>query len=291
MKYWFAMDRNSPNISHERRDFLCNLLKGAALLLFHGCSSPVNQTCRYLAPGALPSPRPSAGNRLSTPEPAQPNTCAVHEVAPMETVPRLAQMYGVPERELMAVNKLKPGEALKPGQKLIIPHPSQYKNIVPVFKNNRWEYIIVHHTAGKKGKALLVDRIHRERGFEEGLGYHFLIDNGSLGKGNGQVEVAPRWIRQEQGAHCKASHMNERAIGIGLVGNFNDRKPSAAQMNTLIQLVALLGSHYEIPTSKVVGHRMVPGAKTDCPGNLFPWQGFQLSLKKVMPPSSMLAKS
>lgn len=285
-----SMD-NSHNISHERRHFLLHLLKGSALLLLHGCSSRLIQTCRYIPPGILPNSQPSAGKTLSSQAPCQPESRTVHEVAPMETVPRLAQMYGVPEQELMTVNKLKPGEALRPGQKLIIPHPSQYKNIVPVFKNNRWEYIIVHHTAGKVGKALLVDRIHRERGFEEGLGYHFLIDNGSLGKGNGQVEVAPRWIRQEQGAHCKASHMNERAIGIGLVGNFNDRKPSAAQMNTLIQLVGLLGNRYDIAASNVLGHRMVPGAKTDCPGNLFPWRGFQLSLKKVMPTSSMLARS
>jgi len=285
------MDLSSFIVSHERRQFLLHMLKGTALLLLQGCSGRLNGTCHYIPPESQAGRRPHAGNSASSQLNPQPETCTVHEVAPMETLPRLAQMYGVPEQELIKANELKPGEALKPGQKLIIPHPSQYKNIVPVYKNDRWEYIIVHHTAGKVGKALLVDRIHRERGFEEGLGYHFLIDNGSLGKGNGQVEVAPRWIQQEQGAHCKACHMNERSIGIGLVGNFNDRKPSVAQMNTLIQLAALLGTHYEIPVSNVLAHRMVPGAKTDCPGNLFPWRRFQVSLKKVMPPSSMLARS
>jgi N-acetylmuramoyl-L-alanine amidase len=132
------------------------------------------------------------------------------------------------------------------------------------------------------GKALLVDQLHRDRGFEEGLSYHFLIDNGSLGKGNGQLEVAPRWLKQEQGAHCKAFQMNSKSIGIGLVGHFNEQKPSPAQMHTLIQLVAQLCSYYELSSSDVIPHRLVPGARTDCPGNLFPWKSFQLSLKSPL---------
>lgn len=285
------MDRSSPAGKNDRRQFLFHMLKGTALLLLQGCSGLANRTLDYLPPHAhLPSRRAiETAAAVQTDLPKE--TCVTHEVAPMETVPRLAQMYGVTERELTEANRLKPGEALQPGQKLIIPHPARYKNIVPVYENDRWQYIVIHHTAGKTGKALLVDRIHRERGFDEGLGYHFLVDNGSLGKGDGQLEAAPRWIRQDEGAHCKASNMNVRSIGIGLVGNFNDQKPSAAQMNTLIQLVALLAIHYQIPACNVLGHCMVPGAKTDCPGHRFPWQRFQLSLQQVMPASSMLARS
>jgi N-acetyl-anhydromuramyl-L-alanine amidase AmpD len=198
----------------------------------------------------------------------------------MENIPRLAQTYGVSEDEICRANGLKPGEALCPGRKLAIPQPKQYKNIVPVYRNSNWKYIIVHHTAGENGKALLVDQMHRERGFEEGLGYHFLIDNGTLGKGNGQLEVAPRWIKQEEGAHCKASGMNQVGIGIGLVGNFNDGLPSRAQLHTLTLLVSTLVAYYHIPKSNILGHRQVPGARTDCPGTRFPWQTFEAGIKR-----------
>lgn len=285
------MDLFELSIGCDRRRFLAHIVKGAALLLVQGCSGL--STLHLASLSANPPPTSPANSPCSGPAPAKQQTAkgsaapgaekiVTHEVAPMETIPRLARMYGVPEEQLTRANGLKPGEALIPGQRLLIPHPSQYKNIVPVYRNDRWQYILVHHTAGTVGKALLVDRIHRERGFEEGLGYHFLIDNGSLGKGNGQVEVAPRWIRQEQGAHCRASDMNHKSIGIGLVGNFNNKKPAAAQLHTLTQLAGMLGAYYEIPVANVLPHRLVPGAKTDCPGNLFPWRKFQLSLKKAM---------
>jgi len=259
------------------------VVKGTALLLVQGCSGLAPQTFQYItADPACPnrSPQSTQTSKAAVSSPAK--QVVTHEVAPMETVSRLAQMYGVPEGQILRANGLKSGDPLEAGQKLLIPYPSRYKNIVPVFKNDRWRYILVHHTAGTVGKALLVDRIHRERGFEEGLGYHFIIDNGSLDKGNGQVEVAPRWLAQEQGAHCKASNMNDKSIGISLVGNFNIKKPSAAQLHTLTRLVGMLGSYYEIPVSNVIPHRLVPGARTDCPGNLFPWEPFQLSLKQVM---------
>lgn len=268
---------------YDRRGFLQQLAQGAVLLILQGCAEMTRPAC---PPAVLnvhddvipPIKQPSALAKATSKN----ANLVVHEVAPFETIPRLAQTYGVPEEALCKVNRLKPGEALAPGRQLLIPHPSRYRNIVPVFPNRRWEYVIVHHTAGEVGKALSVDQFHRERGFEQGLGYHFLVDNGSLGKGNGQLEVAPRWIKQEQGAHCKASNMNNNGIGIGLVGNFNDRPPSKAQMHTLMTLVVLLGGYYKIGPCHVLGHRQVPEAKTDCPGNLFPWNNFKLGLTKIM---------
>lgn len=276
------MSSDNLYIDNQRRKFLSHLFKGAALLLFQGCSGYATQTCRYIPAMSKPTGQCTTKAKIAEKGQTKAKEIAIHEVAPMETIPRLAQMYGIPEEQLARANGLQPGETLQPGQKLVIPHPTRYKNIVPVYENDQWQYILVHHTAGKVGKALLVDRVHRDRGFEEGLGYHFLIDNGSLGKGNGQVEVAPRWIRQEPGAHCKASNMNVKSIGIGLVGNFNNCRPSAHQMDTLVQLVSLLGEYYAIPPVNVLPHRLVPGAHTDCPGNLFPWKRFQLSLRKAM---------
>jgi N-acetyl-anhydromuramyl-L-alanine amidase AmpD len=141
---------------------------------------------------------------------------------------------------------------------------------------------VIHHTATEVGNAMTIDHIHYRRGFGDGLGYHFLIDNGTLGRINGQIEVGPRWIRQEDGAHAKASRMNEKAIGISLVGNFSEqRRVSEAQLNSLVFLVNALRKHYGIPLDHIIGHRDVPGANTECPGNYFPRNEFKRRLTQT----------
>ncbi|MBN2582763.1 MAG: N-acetylmuramoyl-L-alanine amidase [Planctomycetes bacterium] len=139
---------------------------------------------------------------------------------------------------------------------------------VPPVSEEKWRYIIVHHSATRQGDAELFDRMHRERGWDE-LGYHFVIGNGTL-SGNGQVEIGSRWEKQKYGAHCKVrNHPEYNRIGIGicLVGNFNEGKPSEAQMESLAQLTRWLMYRYKIPKSRVLGHGMLKA--TDCPGKKF----------------------
>ncbi|MBI5411177.1 MAG: N-acetylmuramoyl-L-alanine amidase, partial [Nitrospirae bacterium] len=133
----------------------------------------------------------------------------------------------------------------------------------------------IHHSATELGNAQRLNRSHRRRGFSNGLGYHFVIDNGTLGKRDGQIEIGPRWSRQQDGAHCNVGGMNEHGIGICLVGDFTTRPPSPAQLESLAYLVDQLGEYYRIPHSHVLRHRDVPGKHTACPGEAFPWQEFQ----------------
>jgi N-acetylmuramoyl-L-alanine amidase len=216
-------------------------------------------------------------NTLSNPGAPQTIT---HEVAPMESIWRLAKMYEVSEKDIYAANRLKPGDPIQIGQKLVIPNAKALRNVVPLYANTNWKYVVVHHTATEIGKATLIHNSHHDRGFWYGLGYDFLIDNGTLGKGDGQIEVSPRWIKQQEGAHCKADGMNSKGIGVALVGNFNVEQPTSAQIKSLVYLTTTLCKYYRIPASRVVGHRDVPGAKTDCPGRNFPWGPFvrQLNL-------------
>ncbi len=123
-----------------------------------------------------------------------------------------------------------------------------------------------------------LNNIHNKRGFA-GLGYHFVIDNGTYGKKNGQIEVAPRWIKQQDGAHCRANNMNSRGIGICLVGNFSREKVSSEQLASLVYLVNTLKRYYNIPYRNILGHRQVPGARTECPGNYFPWREFKRQIQ------------
>jgi N-acetyl-anhydromuramyl-L-alanine amidase AmpD len=180
-------------------------------------------------------------------------------------------MYDVPANKICAANGIGANEPIHIGQKLIIPNARMMRHVIPLYSETRWKHIIIHHTASDLGTAMVINRVHEDRGFWQGIGYHFLIDNGTLGKGDGQIEVSPRWIKQLVGAHCKAGNMNETGIGIALVGNFNDELPTRSQMESLTYLLRMLSGHYRISSINVMGHRDVPGAATDCPGKRFPW--------------------
>lgn len=201
-----------------------------------------------------------------------------HEVGPGETLWRIAKMYGVDMNVLMRANNLSDASKLNNGQKILIPQTLGPRPVIPLYPNNRWQYIIIHHTATDEGNARSINAQHQKRGFWNGLGYHFLIDNGTGGKMEGQVEVSPRWIKQQVGAHTKASGMNEKGIGIALVGNYSETHLSAKMFDTLVYLVRTLQTFYRIPSSNVFGHRDVPGASTECPGRLFPWREFKQRL-------------
>lgn len=136
----------------------------------------------------------------------------------------------------------------------------------------KWAAIIVHHSATRTGNAAIFDKKHREENHWEGVGYDFVIGNGT-DSGDGQVEVTFRWRGQLTGAHCKTPNnwANENGIGICLVGNFEYTTPTARQMQSLLKLVRFLQNRYRIPKSRVYGHGNTPGARvTDCPGSRFP---------------------
>ena len=141
----------------------------------------------------------------------------------------------------------------------------------PSYLEKRWLAIVIHHSATENGNATIFDRIHKDNNWD-GVGYDFVIGNGT-DSGNGQVEVTFRWRQQKTGAHCKTPNnwANENAVGICLVGDFNQTAPTEQQMQSLVKLVRFMQQRYSIPTSKIYGHNTTPGARpTDCPGSRFP---------------------
>ncbi len=136
-----------------------------------------------------------------------------------------------------------------------------------------WTAIVVHHSATQNGNAAIFDKMHREQNGWEGIGYDFVIGNGT-DSGDGEVEVTFRWRKQIPGAHCggtPGNWANEDGIGICLVGNFDYTTPTARQMQALATLIGFLQNRYRIPTSRTYGHKSTPGARvTDCPGTRFP---------------------
>jgi len=133
-----------------------------------------------------------------------------------------------------------------------------------------WRFIILHHSATDHGSAGVFDRLHRSHGWDE-LGYHFVIGNGTE-SGNGVVEVGSRWPKQKHGAHCKVSghpEYNDVGIGVCLVGNFDNYRPTGAQVASCIRVVQFLKDRYGVPESRIYGHGQLK--PTHCPGALFPY--------------------
>ena len=150
----------------------------------------------------------------------------------------------------------------------------------------RWTTIVIHHSATERGGAKSFDRYHRKRGWDE-LGYHFVIGNGT-DTPDGYVEVGPRWHKQKHGAHCKTpdNYFNEHGIGICLVGNFNETRPTRRQLASLARLVRFLSHQCGISPSQVTTHSSVTH-KTQCPGRNFPLAALRRSLSRSATASSL----
>ncbi len=140
-------------------------------------------------------------------------------------------------------------------------------------EENRWKYVVLHHSATAKGNADNFDRYHRDKKkWEHGLAYHFVIGNGS-GSGNGEIEVGDRWKKQIHGAHTANMDLNRISIGICLVGNFElDNEPTNNQLESLASLVSYFSQKYHIPKSRIVRHSQVLQKGTACPGKNFPYK-------------------
>ena len=85
-----------------------------------------------------------------------------------------------------------------------------------------------------------------------------------------KVEVGSRWRKQKWGAHCKTpdNAYNDYGIGICVVGEYSNKLPSTAQLQSLRRLVTFLCDRYNIDPANVIGHRDAPGTRTECPGDV-----------------------
>ena len=141
----------------------------------------------------------------------------------------------------------------------------------PSAAERRWKYIVIHHSDDHEGSCEKYDRVHRDKGWENGCGYHFVIGNGTQTR-DGQVETGPRWERQIQGAHAKTAdnRYNEEGVGIVLVGDFEKGgRPTGRQYDSLVQLTRWLMARYGISSDRVLRHSDCKS--TACPGKNFPW--------------------
>ena len=145
-----------------------------------------------------------------------------------------------------------------------------------LFWESRWDYIVVHHSAGSYGDIKSLQRVHRERQANDpidAIPYHYIIGNGN-GLGMGEVASDWRQLYDIWGAHVSANNMdrNFRGIGICMIGNFEIDTVPPEQYQALVKLTKKLMRKYDIPVENVSGHGKVDGESTKCPGRNFPLQ-------------------
>jgi len=142
----------------------------------------------------------------------------------------------------------------------------------PLTAERNWIYVVLHHTGTESGNVESIDASHRQRKDSLGnpwlgIGYHFLIGNGS-GMDDGAVEATFRWNQQIHGAHSGSVVHNANGIGVCLVGNFQEQPPTDRQRKAVTELVTQLSDRYDIPARLVIGHDTIK--PTLCPGRHFP---------------------
>lgn len=253
----------------RKNEFLSILVFMFLALIFSSCAQ---------RPPVMPPHPVERVHRV--PEPPIIRQDVYHEVAPGETIWRISKTYDVTADSILEANSIRDASRIEAGQVLLIPRACPRKTVIPLFNTTRWEYIVIHHSATSFGNSFFFDKVHNVRGFNRGIGYNFVINNGTRNKKDGEIEVTPRWIKQIDGAHCKAFGMNRKGIGVVLVGDFTYESPTEAQLDSLIRLVNILRQYYDIPIENIMGHGQVPGAATECPGRMFPWNYFLTRLEQ-----------
>ncbi|MFT3869520.1 MAG: peptidoglycan recognition family protein [Nibricoccus sp.] len=148
----------------------------------------------------------------------------------------------------------------------------------------QWKMIICHHSADESGNAAKYDIGHRQRGMVNGLAYHFVIGNGK-DSGDGEIEIGMRWTKQLLGGHVRDKlGLNEIAIGICLVGNFENHKPTEKQVAALKELLLYLRDEVAFVPLEFKIHCEVDPGHTECPGKYFPTEEMRSLFIPALPP-------
>lgn len=124
------------------------------------------------------------------------------------------------------------------------------------------KYLVIHTAAydGEHDDLEDIIRWHKERGFRT-IGYHYYIrKDGQIRKGRDNDRI---------GAHCRASGMNYKSLGICFEGHHDKEEWTVSQKESFRVLCTTLMERHNIPKERIIGHREAyeqdPPPKT-CPG-------------------------
>ena len=125
-----------------------------------------------------------------------------------------------------------------------------------------WTHIIIHHTFSRDHPVKYdwdnIIKYHLSLGWDD-VGYHFGIE---------MLHHFPFVMRGRsvhmQGAHCLG--MNDKALGIAIVGNYDEKEPCNAIYDTTAKLCCALMNKYKT-IKRIEPHSKY--SKKTCPGKLF----------------------
>jgi hypothetical protein len=142
-----------------------------------------------------------------------------------------------------------PSSALGVPQRITLHHSG-----AGIYRRTDWQEV--------KESLRAIQRHHQEKRGWTDIAYHLIIDPaGRLWEGRPLVH---------QGAHAGSSRLNERNVGILLLGNFNLQEPTTEQLAVLRDLLESLRRACGVPFSRVYGHKEIREAgglaTTECPG-------------------------
>ncbi|XP_071102540.1 peptidoglycan-recognition protein SC1a-like [Haliotis cracherodii] len=127
------------------------------------------------------------------------------------------------------------------------------------------KYVFVHHgatapcynEAACKAEVLSYQKYHMDTHGWPDIGYSFVVGE------DGHAYEARGW--DTIGAHTYG--YNSVGLGICVIGNFMERLPNQAALNTLKQLINCGVSNGKISSTYILrGHRDMPDNQTACPG-------------------------
>ncbi|MHC4990151.1 MAG: peptidoglycan recognition protein family protein [Planctomycetota bacterium] len=199
--------------------------------------------------GLLPGCGASSRHARNLPGPAWPDVGSDPTLAPAAPVPS------------------DPGEVAGAVTAQYLPRSAWAKGAPTVSRMRRQDsvrYVTIHHSAGpvfhatdQGSTAAHLESIrryhHGTRGWGD-IGYHFAVDRA------GRVwECRPlHW----QGAHVRDHNL--RNVGLVALGNFDEQRPTNAQLVSLQTHARWLMHHYRVPATRLRTHQ--EWAPTACPG-------------------------
>lgn len=127
----------------------------------------------------------------------------------------------------------------------------------------QWTHIILHHSLTEDGPTVswqAIRRYHVETLGWKDIGYHFGVE-----WVNREYEIFVGRPLDQAGAHTIG--MNDKAIGVCCVGNYDVQYPTEALISKLVPLVRVLCRIFSIPKDHIAGHRDY--APKSCPGKNF----------------------
>ena len=148
------------------------------------------------------------------------------------------------------------------------------------WREKRWRYIVVHHTASDVGNLEYYRKLHmEERGWPD-IAYHFIINNGSANTAMGEIEESTLWQERKNHYSTRISYINYFGIAVVLVGNFEKHAVPNLQREATVNLLLRLSQEYGIPPERIVGHRELQ--RTACPGKHLNMTEIRAAVRKTL---------